>query len=114
MSITKVLNNEKMSDEEKLAAVAETVAGARESYGNTSVKVEVPAVNTPHGVMPFDMLEADSRVNILKGRVAYIKAEAVEDVTNNPAVNINKRIEELIATDAYFTNIDSGVEFSYI
>lgn len=114
MSITKILNDEKMADDDKLSAIAETVAAARAAYGNEDVEIAVPAVNTVHGSMPFDMLEDDAKVSVLRSRVGALKAEAVEYAAQNPGVNLNKKIEELLATNSMFTNISAGTKFEYI
>lgn len=114
MSITKTLSDEKMSAEDKLASVAEVVAGAREAYGNGDTVIEVPRVNTAVGSMPFNMLEDDGKVAVLRGEVANIKAIAVEFVEQNPGAVINKKIEELIAVNGYFANVAPGTKFDYI
>ena len=114
MSITKALTNEKTSAEEKLEAVAEIVARARENYGNEDAVIESPKVDTANGWMSFVHLEDDSKVSVLRGRVAAIKAEAVEYVECNPGASINKKIEELLAIDPCFVNIASGTKFEYI
>lgn len=114
MSITKILTEEKTSAEDKLKRVAEVVAAARNAYGNEGVEIACPHVNTPQGSMPFIHLEDDSKVALLRDRVARIKAAAVEAAEQNPGVNINKKIEELLATDDMFVNISSGTKFEYI
>jgi len=114
MSITKTLSDKDMSDEDKLASVAEAVAGARTSYGNTDAKIPSPKVETANGAMGFEHLDAESKVYVLRGEVSRIKAEAVEFSEQNEGVNLNKKIEELVATNGMFTNIDSGVKFELI
>lgn len=114
MSITTILSNEKTSDEEKLEAVAEVVAGAREAYGNADAEIAVPRVGTVNGSMPFDMLDNDSKVAILASSVGAIKAQAVEYAEQNPGTNMNKKIEEILATDGCFCNIAAGTKFEYI
>lgn len=114
MSITKILGNKETTAEEKLADVAAVVAGARENYGNTDAEIAVPSVNTANGSMPFDLLDDDSKVTLLSGEVARVKASAVEYATQRPGTNLNKRIEELLATNGYFANIAAGTKFEYI
>lgn len=114
MSITKVLTDKDLSSSEKLEKVAETVAAARKAYGNEDAEIAVPQVNTVHGVMPFNVLEDDAKVEILRAAVGNIKARAVEAAEQNPGVNINKKIEELLATDSHFTNVAPGTKFEYI
>lgn len=114
MSITKILTNEKTTAEEKLEAVAQVVAGAREAYGNTDAVIESPKVDTTGGCMSFVHLEDDSKVAVLRGEVARIKVEAVEFAENNAGVNINRKIEELLAVNGYFANIAAGTKFEYI
>ncbi len=114
MSITKILTNKDTAAEDKLAAVAEVVAGARENYGNGEAVIAVPRCYTANGDMPFDMLDDDSKVAILQGEVAAVKARAVEFSEQNPGVNLNKKIEELLATNGHFANIAVGTKFEYI
>ena len=114
MSITKVLSDKDVSDEDKLKAIAETVAVARKAYGNEESEIAVPRVNTTNGSMPFDMLDDDGKVSLLKSEVASLKARAIEFSENNPGTNLNKKIEELIATNGMFTNISAGTKFEYI
>lgn len=114
MSITKVLTDKDLSSEEKLDRVAETVAVARKAYGNEDAEVAVPSVNTANGSMPFIHLEDDSKVDVLRNQLAYLKARAVEAAEQDPAVNVNKEIEKLLATNGFFTNISAGTKFEYI
>lgn len=114
MSITKVLSNKNTSAEDKLKDVAEIVAGARTNYGNEDAEIDVPRVQTVNGDMPFDMLDDDSKVAVLQSEVSALKASAVEFTEQNPGVNLNKKIEELLATDGFFANIAAGTKFEYI
>lgn len=114
MSITKILTAKDVPAEEKLADVAGVVAGAREAYGNTEAEIAVPRVNTTNGDMPFDMLDADSKVALLTSEVAVIKSAAVEYSEQNPGTNLNRKIEELLSTNGMFANIAAGTKFEYI
>ena len=114
MSISEILNNKDADAGEQLIAVAKVVAGAREAYGNTGEDIGVPDVDTAHGAMAFDMLDADSKVHVLKSEVVAVKAAAVEYCRNNPGTVINKKIEELLATNGLFANIAPGTKFDYI
>ena len=114
MSITKILTEEKTPASEKLERVAEIVAGAREKYGNADVEISAPSVNTPHGYMSFLHLEDEGKVALLRDQVALIKAVAVEYSEQNEGVNMNRKIEELIATNGMFVNIAAGTRFEYI
>ena len=114
MSITTILSNKETSPEEKLDRVAEIVASARKAYGNEDAKVEVPMINTTNGAMPFDVLEPESKVQLLRDEVARIKAAAVEFSAQHSGANINKKIEELISCNPMMTNIAPGTKFDYI
>jgi len=114
MSITKILTKKDADPEQQIADVATVVAAARAAYGNEDTEIVAPMVNTPHGVMSFVHLEAASQVEILRGAVAGIKAEAVEFVELNSGANLNKKVEELLAINAYFANVGSGTKFEYI
>jgi len=114
MSITKTLTDKDLSADAKLESVAETVATARDAYGNTDAEIAVPRVNTTNGNMPFNMLEAEGKVEVLRDVVASIKAQAIEYSEQNPGTVLNKKIEELIATNGFFANVAPGTKFSYI
>jgi hypothetical protein len=114
MSITTILTAEKVPAVEKLEQVAQIIAGARKNYGNEEMVIECPRVDTAHGSMPFNVLEADSKVAVLRSEVGMIKAFAVEAAEQFPGTNINKKIEELLATNGLFCNVDSGAKFEYI
>lgn len=114
MSITKILSNEKTSDEEKIAAVAELVAKARASYGNEDAEINDPLVGTAYGEMRFSNLEDDSKLQYIRSEVAKIKVRACEAVEQNQGVNPNRRVEELIATNPVLVNASSGTKFEYL
>lgn len=114
MSITKILTAEKTDADEKLTSVAEVVAGAREVYGNTDVEIASPMVDTVHGRMSFVHLEDEAKVALLRSAVAGIKAQAVEFCEQHEGASINRKIEELLATNGMFVNIAAGTKFEYI
>jgi hypothetical protein len=114
MSITKILSNEKTSDEEKIASVAELAAKARESYGNEDAEIKDPLVNTTYGEMRFSNLEDDAKLTFVRNEVAKIKVRACEAVEQGQGVNPNRRVEELIATNPVLVNVSSGTKFEYL
>ena len=114
MSITKILTSKNVDSNAKLDRIADVVAGAREAYGNSHAVVASPKVNTPNGVMSFVHLDDDSKVELLKSEVARIKAVAVEFVEQTEGADLNRKIEELLATNGMFVNIAAGTKFSYI
>ena len=114
MSITAILSDKELTPAKKLDQTAKLVAAARKAYGNEDAAIAAPMVNTANGSMRFNMLDADSKVELLKGEVAALKARAVEAHEHGEGVNLNKKIEELLATNAKFVNIDPGVKFDYI
>jgi hypothetical protein len=114
MSITKILSEKDVAAEVKLEAVVEVIAKVRETYGNSDVKFEAPMVNTVHGQMPFDMLEAESQVEVLKSQAGFVKAKAVEYVTTNTGAVLNRKVEELLATNPFFATISSGAKYDYL
>lgn len=114
MSITKILSNENASDEEKIAAVAETVAKAREAYGNVDAEIDDPLVNTVHGQMRFSNLEDEGKLAFVRNEVATIKVKACEAVEQAQGVNPSRRVEELIATNPILVNVAAGTKFEYL
>lgn len=114
MSITTTLSNKDTSAEDKLNAVAETVAIIRNSYGNSDATIPAVKVNTANGNLPFTHLENDSKVEVLLGQAMNIKAKAIAYVEENEGTVLNKKVEELIATNPFFANISSESEFEYL
>ena len=114
MSITKILSNEETSVEEKITAIAETVAKARAAYGNEEAVIDDPLINTSYGEMRFSNLENDSKLQFIRNEVAKIKVLACECVEENQGVNVNRRVEELIAINPVLANISSGTKFEYL
>lgn len=114
MSITKILTDNETSAEQKLKAVAEIVATARENYGNADMEIEVPRANTAHGSMLFTHLEDEAKVELLRYEASRIKAAAFTYVEEHPGSVLKKRVEELVATNGMFANIDSSIEFDYL
>lgn len=108
------MNDKNMTDEDKLTAVAEIVAGARDSYGNA--KEEIPAVkcDTTHGMLPFNSLEDGSKVEILCNQAMNIKSQALAFVENNPGAVLNKKVQELISVNPFFANVAPGTEFELL
>jgi hypothetical protein len=114
MSITTVLQNKETSAETKLASVAETIGALRESYGNSKAKIEDVKVSTTHGSLPFSNLEPDSKVEILLNEALNIKVSAIAAVEDNPAIVLNKKVEELLATNSLFANASAASAFDVL
>jgi hypothetical protein len=114
MSITKTLSNKDLSSEEKLANVAEVIGTLRKSYGNSETEIKSVKINTAHGWLPFEHLENDSKVEILLNEALSIKSTAIAEVENNPAIVLNKKVEELLATSAVFANASAETEFDVL
>ena len=113
MSITKVLES-KAEPEEKLQAVAKIVAKVRKKYGNEEDEIPVPDVTTAEGSMPFTNLNSETKVLILIGRLAAIKASVVEE-TRGVKGTVSARVEEsLLATDNLFCNITTTTGMDYL
>lgn len=114
MSITKILSDKNLTADEKLNQVAEIVGAVREAYGNSKTEIPDVKVETTHGVLPFKHLESDSKVEILKNEALNIKSKAIAAVENNAGVVLNKKVQELIATNSLFANVSSGSDFEYL
>lgn len=114
MSITTILSNKDMSAEDKLASVADTVSIIRASYGNSEVTIPAVKVNTVNGNLPFTHLENNSKVEVLIARAMRIKAQAIAYTEENEGTVLNKKVEELIATDPFFANISAKSVFEYL
>lgn len=114
MSLTKILTQKDADAEVQLEAVAEVIASARKAYGNEEAVIEAPMVATTNGSMSFIHLEAGSRVEHLRAEVRRVKAAAVEFVEQNPGASMDKRIEELLAINPFFTSVGNGTKFAYL
>jgi len=114
MSITKVLADKEISNEQKLDIVAKSVGRAREAYGNTDLEVKSVDVNTTEGMMDFKYLTDESKVYILYREAQSIRAEAVEYARNVQGVVLSKKVDEIVATNPLFCNIGSSVDLGCI
>lgn len=114
MSITKILSNENSSAEEKISAVAETVAKARAAYGNEEAVIDDPFLGTTYGEMRFSNLEDDSKLSFIRNEVMKIKVSVCEATEQKQGVNVGRRVEELIATNPILVNVSSGTKFEYL
>jgi len=114
MSITAILKQKDVSDAEKLSAIAEIVLAAREAYSNTKAEIASPEVNTAFGVMSVAELEDDSKLAVIQSEVQRLKVEAIEFGKGKEGVNINKKMEELVATNPVLANITGGTKFDYL
>ena len=114
MSITKILGNKDFSDAEKLVQVSEIVAGAREAYGNSDAEIPELRVQTTHGSLPFSHLQDDSKVVMLLNEALNIKTQAIAASEDTPGVVLNKKVQELLATNSLFANASADTEFEYL
>lgn len=114
MSIIKILTDNKMEAEDKLTQVAEIVANAREAYGNSDAEIPAVKVSTSYGELPFSQIEDDSKVEVLLNQAMNMKGKAIAFVENKPGAVLNKKVQELIATNPFFANTTAGTEFEYL
>lgn len=114
MSLTAILSEKDADPSDQLKRVSTIVAAARKAYGNEDSALEAPMCETTEGRMSFVHLEDAGKVALLRKQVSLIKAAAVEYTENTPGASMDKRIEELLATNAYFANAGSGTKFKYI
>ena len=112
MSITKILGNKDLASSEKLEKISDIVGTLRSSYGNDKAEIKDVKVNTSHGLLPFSNLEDDSKVEVLLNEALNIKAKAIAAVEDTPGTMLNKKVEELVATNSLFANAsaDSGFD----
>lgn len=114
MSLTKILTEKDADPEGQLSRVQDIIGSARNAYGNEDAVIEAPMVETTEGRMSFVHLEAEAKVKMLRKQVSLVKAQAVEFCSQTEGASINKKIEELLAVNAYFANIGNGTKFEYI
>jgi len=113
-SITAILKDKETSDSEKLEAIGNIVTEARHAYGNTDQDISSPEMNTTYGMMDVAELEDDSKLAIIKAEVQALKSRALEFAKCNEGVNVQKKMEELIATNPVLANITGGTKFDYL
>lgn len=116
MSISKILEMSKneMSDAEKLRAISVTVSAARESYGNADAEISADYVSTADGDFEMKFLNDETKLVLVRREVKRIKIEAIEMSECRQGVNINKVVEQLVATSPVLVNISDTTEFSYL
>jgi len=114
MSITSILADKDLTDSEKLEQVQELVVVLRKKYGNADADVPSTRVSTAQGSMPFEHLDDDSKVHLLKGEAARIKAAAIAASEATPGLAVSSKSVELIATSPMFTNIPSVASFDVL
>lgn len=114
MSITQILADKNVESEEKLTKVAEIVTKLRSSYGNSETAIKDVKVNTTHGALPFSNLQSDAKVELLMNEALNIKTVAIAAIEDNPGMVLNKKVEELIATNPLFANVTSDTGFDVL
>lgn len=114
MSITQTLSSKTLTSAEKLTSVAEVVGTLRETYGNSKTVITDVKVNTTHGMLPFSHLEEDAKVETLLNEALKIKSQAIAAVEDTPGIVLNKKVQELIATNPLFANASAESEFDVL
>ena len=115
MKISEVFSSVELSDEDKVAAIAEIVKRARTNYGNLDLETEVPQVDTINGQETFSDLSNESKLVIAESEVDNIKIVAREFCYMFELGQLEKKVEELIAISPILTNLDKvGTQTSYI
>lgn len=114
MSITQTLADKDISAKDKLTSVAKTVKALRKAYGNEDATIKDVKVNTTHGMLPFSNLEDDAKVETLLNEALKIKTKAIAAVEDNSAIVLDKKVEELISTNALFANATADTGFSVL
>jgi hypothetical protein len=114
MSLTKILNEKDADADDQLSRVQAIVGSARKAYGNEEAVIEAPRVTTPDGTMSFNHLGPKSQVETLRGQIGGIKAAAIEFVEQTPGASLDRAVEELLATNPYFTSVGNGTKFAYL
>ena len=114
MSLTEILTRKDADPAEQLKEVAEVVAVARKAYGNEDAEIAAPACETTEGRMKFNHLEPAGQVALLRKQLSLVKAQAVEFAETTAGASVDKKIEELLATNAYFAHSGQRTKFAYI
>ncbi len=114
MSITNILQDKEMAAGDKLEKVSGIITKLRKSYGNADAKIEDVKVNTSHGMLPFSHLEPDSKVEALLNDALNIKASAIAAAENTPGLVLNKKVEEMLATNPLFANASAASAFDIL
>ena len=111
MTITEILSDNTLTDKHKLGKVANIIEDVREEYGNSHIRLPEAKVSTVDGLMPFRLLENNSKVAVLLTEVSNIKAKVVNAVEDVPGISARKKTEELLATSCLFSDIttDTGL-----
>ena len=102
-----------VSNDEKLAQIVESVAGARQNYGNSNMEIPVPNVATPDGSMPIRHISVAGKLEHVKSELARIRTMAIES-ENDTGVVVERLIEKEVATSAILVNIGETTKYSLI
>ena len=111
MSISEILKENGLSDQDKLKQIINVVAENRESYGNTELDISMPDVCTVDGSLPLSTLGDESKLTIVEQEVAHLRIRAYEFVEATQGVVMDKYVEFLISTNPILTNIGSSKGF---
>lgn len=114
MTITELLNNEDMTDAQKLAGIADLVHRARKDYGNIEATITMPEISTVDGELSLSMLQDNSKLAVISQRVDCIRMEAFELSKLREGINIEKCVGALIATDPILVNIHEKESFGIL
>ena len=100
-------------DTEKLSAIAEIVATAKEAYGNADAEITEPEVVSVNGLTALSMISEAGKVELAKAEVERIKINAYED-SQNEGVVFNRRVEEYLAISPVLSHITATVDSTYL
>lgn len=115
MKLTAIFTFDKDTNHgERIEALAEVIATAREKYGNTDDNIEAPEVNTTAGLQDIDMLSAHDKLIVARTEFGKIKVAAVEFAKATEGAVLDKKIEELLALNPVMTNITKTIESDYL
>ena len=114
MSITKILEDKEMPTKDKLKTVAGIVAKVRKAYGNSEVEISMPEVQTTMGAIPFNLLEEEGKLHVVKDRVAYVRRASIEESLEVEGSVLGNIEEYRIATDDILTNITTDSPTTYL
>ena len=113
MEIIETLNNEELSNKEKLKAVKDLVKEVRKTYGNDDLDITTVKVHTTEGLTPLSLLTNDEKVAVASQELKRIitRATAVTEATEGAL--FDRSFEAFVAVNPILCNINEKSTSKY-
>jgi len=114
LTLTQIVNDEKMEASEKLEAINKKVKKARKAYGNEDVVIATPRVHTCDGLVDLKYLSDADKAALAAQEITSIRIRAIEATEATEGAVLTREIERLLATNSTLVNILAASDNEYI